>query len=202
MKNITAETIQYYNRCADKYTQETVNCEFTDIETRFCKYIISGGSILDVGCGSGRDAKHFADSGYYVTAFDGSEKMCNRASQYLGMPVDTALIQDYDFQERYDGIWCCASLLHLTIFEIEKFLFKAVSALKENGIIYVSFKYGTYQGIRDGRYYTDLTEDSLLKIISKINELEVVEMFRSSDVLRDRKQQWLNAILKNVEHRN
>lgn len=139
MKNITAKTIQYYERNADGYVHETMNCDFTDIEKRFCKYIKPGGNILDVGCGSGRDAKYFIEKGYQVTAFDGSE------------------------------------------------------------VIYVSFKYGTRQEIRDGRYYTDLTEKSLEKVVSKLHELEVIEMFRSDDVLRDRKQQWLNAILKKVD---
>lgn len=199
MKNITAKTIQYYERNADGYVHETMNCDFTDIEKRFCKYIKPGGNILDVGCGSGRDAKYFIEKGYQVTAFDGSEVMSRRASQYLGMSVDTVLIQDYSFQEQYDGIWCCASLLHLTLSEIQIFLLKAEKFLKKDGVVYVSFKYGTRQEFRNGRYYTDLTEESLEKVVSKLHELEVVEMFRSNDVLRDRKQQWLNAILKKID---
>lgn len=201
MKNTVAETILYYEKYVDRYVAETMNCDFTDIEKKFCKYIKPGGNILDVGCGSGRDAKYFIDKGYQVTAFDGSEAMSRRASQYLGMPVDTVLIQDYSFHEQYDGIWCCASLLHLTLSEIQIFLLKAEKFLKKNGVVYVSFKYGTHQEIRNGRYYTDLTEESLEKIASNLHELEVVEMFRSSDVLRDRKQQWLNAILKKVDNR-
>lgn len=202
MKNMTAETISYYEKFVDSYIDETISCNFTDIENKFCKYIKPGGNILDVGCGSGRDAKYFIDKGYQVTAFDGSVKMSRRASQYLGMPVETVLIQEYAFHEQYDGIWCCASLLHLTLSEIETFLLKTEKALREDGIVYVSFKYGAYQGIRNGRYYTDLTEESFEKIVSNLRELKVIEMFQSSDVLTNRKQQWLNVILKKVDNRN
>lgn len=201
MKNTTAETILYYEKNADRYVDETINCDFTDIEKKFCKYVKPGGHILDVGCGSGRDAKYFINKGYQVTAFDGSEEISKRASRYLGMPVETALIQEYSFHEQYDGIWCCASLLHLALSEIQIFLLKAEKFLNKNGIVYVSFKYGTCQEIRNGRYYTDLTEESLEKMISKLHQLEVAEMFQSSDVLRDRKQQWLNAILKKVDNK-
>lgn len=99
------------------------------------------------------------------------------------------------------NLQCCASLLHLALSEIQIFLLKAEKFLNKNGIVYVSFKYGTCQEIRKGRYYTDLTEESLEKMISKLHQLEVAEMFRSSDVLRDRKQQWLNAILKKVDNK-
>ena len=202
MKNTTAETILYYENFADSYVNETINCNFTDIEKKFCKYVKPGGNVLDVGCGSGRDAKYFIDKGYQVAAFDGSGAMSNRASQYLGVQVDTALIQEYTFHEQYDGIWCCASLLHLTLSEIEIFLLKAEKALREDGIVYVSFKYGTYQGIRNGRYYTDLTEKSFEKIVSNLQELKVIEMFQSSDVLASRKQLWFNVFLKKDDNRN
>ena len=128
--------------------------------------------------------------------------MSKRASQYLGVQVDTALIQEYTFHEQYDGIWCCASLLHLTLSEIEIFLLKAEKALREDGIVYVSFKYGTYQRIINGRYYTDLTEKSFEKIVSNLQELKVVEMFQSSDVLASRKQLWFNVFLKKDDNRN
>ena len=199
MMNRCEQTILYYEQNAENYVQNTIGVDFTEIAEKFCSYIQKGGNILDVGCGSGRDAKFFLERGYDVQAFDGSSEISSRATEYLGINVDTKKVQDYVFDMKFDGIWCCASLLHLTISEIEQFLMKAEQGLKQHGYIYISFKYGSYQGMRDGRYYTDQTEESLSKIIENVDGLEIIEMFISGDVLIDREQLWINALLKKIK---
>ena len=68
---------------------------------------------MDAGCGSGRDSKVFIDSGSEVIAFDGSAEMAKIASEFLGREVLNILFKDMNFYEEFDGIWACASLLHI-----------------------------------------------------------------------------------------
>ncbi len=124
-------------------------------------------SVLDFGCGSGRDAKYFIDKGLEVTATDGSEELCKLASEYAGIPVRCMLFQELDDVERYDGIWACSSILHLPKDELRPVLKKMTKALKPDGIIYTSFKYGDFEGERNGRYFTDFTEESFAEFMGE-----------------------------------
>ena len=99
--------------------------------------------------------------------------------------------------DKYDGIWACSSILHLPIDELTKVMRKMVVALKENGIIYTSFKYGTFAGERNGRFFTDMTEETFAEFLSRIDGLEVEEQWTTSDVRPGRgEEKWLNLILR------
>ena len=70
-------------------------------------------------------------------------------------------------------------------------------AVKSEGIIYTSFKYGTFSGERNGRYFTDMTEDSFDELLRKIPELKTEELWITSDVRPGRgEEKWLNLILR------
>ena len=72
-----------------------------------------GAFVLDAGCGSGRDAKWFAQQGGKVAAFNVSPELARLASQYCGFEVAIQRFSDVTETSAYDGIWCCASLLHV-----------------------------------------------------------------------------------------
>lgn len=107
---------------------------------KFLKHIPKGGCILDFGCGSGRDSKYFLDSGYKIKAIDGSKKLCELAQQYIKQKVENMYFSDLNDINTYDGIWCCASLLHIPQNELIEVLNKIINATKNNGIIYISKK--------------------------------------------------------------
>lgn len=156
-----------------------------------------GGSILDFGCGSGRDAKYFLGQGFQVDAIDGSEELCKLASEYTGIPVKQMLFQELNAVEHYDGIWACSSILHLPLDELTQVLENMATALKPNGIIYTSFKYGSFAGERNGRYFTDMTETSFAALMQNIISLETEEQWITSDVRPERgEEKWLNVILR------
>lgn len=155
-----------------------------------------GASILDFGCGSGRDTKYFLKKGYDVTAMDGSAELCKLASAFSGVDVKEMLFQDLDAINVYDGIWACSSILHLPKKDLSSVFWKMCSALKDNGIIYTSFKYGDFEGKRNGRYFTDFREDTFQEFIKEIPELIVEEQWITSDVRPGRSEEkWLNLIL-------
>ena len=151
-------------------------------QDRFLQLLGEHASILDFGCGSGRDTKYFLENGYDVTATDGSAELCKLASAFTGIDVQEMLFQDLDSVNVYDGIWACSSILHLPKGDLFPVLKKMCKALKENGIIYTSFKYGEFEGEHNGRYFTDFREDTFQKFIKEIPELVIVEQWITSDV--------------------
>lgn len=190
-------TIDYYNLNREKFVSTTIAVDFTETQSVFLSRLNKDSFILDFGCGSGRDTKYFLEQGYQVTAIDGSIELCKAASEYTGIEVKHMLFQELDEIDVYDGIWACSSILHLPLPELEDVLHRMAAALKKEGIIYTSFKYGTYEGERNGRYFTDMTEESFSGLIQNIRELQIEEQWVTSDVRPGRgDEKWLNIILR------
>ena len=191
------ETLSYYNKNAKTFIEGTVNVEFSDMQNKFLDKLNKGAYILDFGCGSGRDAKYFLEKGYSVEAMDGSEELCKIASEYAGIEVKTFLFQDLNENAKYDAIWACSSILHLPYGELVDVMKKMLVALKENGLIYTSFKYGDFAGMRNGRFFIDMTEESIAKLVQEVAGIEIEETWITSDVRPGRgEEKWLNLFLR------
>ena len=193
----TVNTLSYYDEMAKEFCENTVNADISAQRDRFLGYLKDGASILDFGCGSGRDTKAFLDLGYKIAAIDGSSELCKVASEYTGIEVKNMLFQELDDIEKYDGIWACSSILHVSKKELKSVLEKMATALKDGGVIYTSFKYGNFEGERNGRYFSDFTEKSFLEYISDFSEIAIADSWITSDVRPGRgEEKWLNLILK------
>lgn len=191
------DTLGYYDTHAEEFYKSTVNVKFAAMQERFCTKLKRGAYILDFGCGSGRDTKYFLEQGYHVEAIDGSVEMCKLASEYTGIEVKNMLFQELAEVEKYDGIWACSSILHLPIDELPEVMNKMAAALKGNGIIYTSFKYGTFSGERNGRFFTNMTEETFADLLNGIDSLEIQEQWTTLDVRPNRgEEKWLNLILR------
>ena len=142
---------------------------------------MKGSHILDFACGLGRDTKYFSQ-GYQVTATDGSVELCKLASEYTEIPVKHMMFQELEEKESYDGIWACSSILHLPFPELNNVFQRITAALKKDGVFYTSFKYGNYEGERNGRYFIDMTEDWFSDFLKNIKGLEQEEQWVTSDV--------------------
>ena len=189
-------TLNYYNQNADSFIEGTVSVNFKEVQDKFLQ-MLSGKKILDFGCGSGRDTMYFLKSGFDVTATDGSEELCKYASEYTGIQVKQMLFQDLDEVDYYDGIWACSSILHLSKNELRIVMNKMSRALKAGGIIYTSFKYGNFEGERNGRYFTDFTEKTFEEFVGEIDNLQLKEEWITGDVRPGRgEEKWLNVILQ------
>lgn len=194
------QTLSYYDSHAADFYQSTVDVGFSSMQKRFLGKLKKGAYILDFGCGSGRDTKYFLEQGYRVDAIDGSSELCRLSSSYTGIEVKHMFFQELSEVKKYDGIWACASILHLPLPELIGVMQKMTLALKENGVIYTSFKYGTFAGERNGRYFTDMTEETVAECIEKIGGLAVEEQWLTSDVRPKRgEEKWLNLILRKKE---
>ena len=137
-------TLNYYNQNANQFVQGTLSVDFKNTQDRFLAKLSSGAYILDFGCGSGRDTKYFLENGYQVDATDGSEELCKIASDYTGVNVKHMLFEELCDTDKYDGIWACSSILHLSKATLADVLKKMSAALRDNGVVYTSFKYGSF----------------------------------------------------------
>ena len=195
-------TIDYYNLNVENFIQSTQNVDMHLVQDKFLHLLNEGAAILDFGCGSGRDTRYFLDKGYQVTATDGSAELCRRASAFTGIEVKEMLFGELDEIDTYDGIWACSSILHLPKNELLLVIRKMCDALKSTGVIYTSFKYSDFEGVRNGRYFTDFTEDSFKEFIAEIPELTIEEYWITGDARPGRgDEKWLNLILRKSDIR-
>ena len=191
------KTLKYYNENAQSFASGTVSVKFTKVQDKFLEKLNPDAYILDFGCGAGRDTKYFLSRGYQVDAVDGSEQLCRIASEYTGIKVRQKLFQELDEKEKYDGIWACASILHLPKKQLREVLKNMYAALKSEGWIYASFKYGEFEGERNGRYFTDFTTDTFKDFIHDMHGLKIEEHWITGDVRPGRgEEKWLNLLLQ------
>lgn len=191
------KTINYYDINAKEFVEGTLNVDFKATQDKFINKLPAKGYILDFGCGSGRDTKYFLAKDFNVDAIDGSIELCKIASEYTNIKVRHMYFNELSIVNKYDGIWACSSILHLSLDDLVDVFKRMSKALKDEGIIYTSFKYGDFSGERNGRYFTDMTENSFDKLIANVENLKVEEQWITADVRPQRgNEKWLNLILR------
>lgn len=191
------KTINYYDINAKEFVEGTLNVDFKATQDKFINKLPAKGYILDFGCGSGRDTKYFLARDFNVDAIDGSIELCKIASEYTNIKVNHMYFNELSIVNKYDGIWACSSILHLSLDDLVDVFKRMSKALKDEGIIYTSFKYGDFSGERNGRFFTDMTEDSFAKLIANVENLKVEEQWITADVRPQRgNEKWLNLILR------
>lgn len=194
MQASTQQTLDYYNSNANQFVATTANVEFSELQERFASMLPQGGRILDLGCGSGRDSLAFLKSGFQVDAMDGSKAMTETASELTGLQVVCALFDEYEPNGEYDGIWACSSLLHVPLPSLSAIIDKYAACLNPDGVFYMSFKLGNFEGVRNGRWFTDLDENAFRTLIDRIDGIRVDSIDITSDVRPGRSsEKWLNA---------
>lgn len=196
---LMSDSIPFYDLNAKSFFNSTVDVDTQSLYQHFLPNIKEHGHILDAGCGSGRDAKAFLELGYQVTAFDGSKTMAMMASKLTGLAVKHSLFKAFHSEQQFDGIWACASLLHVPYTELSDTFTHLASFLKMNGTFYCSFKLGeNHQITRNGRVFTDLNYSGLVDILST-TPLKINQHWQTSDLRPDRTgEQWLNALLTRI----
>ena len=188
------KNVDYYNRNADSFFEGSINADMSVVRARFLSYVPAGGRILDAGCGSGRDSKVFMEAGYDVVSFDASEEMCKRASEYIGREVKNMRFEEMSFANEFDGIWACASLLHVAFEKLPEIVKKLHEALRTNGAVYASFKYGEGTKIRGDRVFSDFTEESVIPLFENAG-YKIVSNVVGTDSRPGREdEKWVNVI--------
>lgn len=185
--------MNYYNEHAKEYIESTKDCDMSVQYNFFLKYLKEKSYILDVGFGSGRDMLYFNSKGFKTKGIDITKEFVENGKS-LNLDVEELSVYDLNEKEKYDGIWACASLLHCE--DLEKAFDKCYKVLKRDGIMYASFKYGDFEGIRNERYFKYLNEESMNELINK-TKFKLIDTLITSDVRDDRKdEKWINVILQ------
>ncbi|EGW55818.1 class I SAM-dependent methyltransferase [Candidatus Endoriftia persephone] len=188
--------MDYYENNAKAFVEATLWVDMQLLYQRFLPLLPERAHILDAGCGSGRDAKSFIERGYQVTAFDASAEIAALAEKEIRQPVQVQRLQDIQYQHQFDGIWACASLLHVPAKELPDVFRRLACALKPNGVIYCSFKYGQGEYEKQGRRFTDMDEAGLGMLVAELEVLAIKELWVTADRRPGREHElWLNGIL-------
>jgi SAM-dependent methyltransferase len=197
MTDPVADTLAYYDRQAANFATQTADLDLSPLYDRFLRHVWPGGRILDAGCGPGRDTLAFAERGYEVVAFDASEEMVRFARARLGDRADIHLMRfdDVWWHRQFDGIWACASLLHVPSASFPDVASRLVGALRAGGAWYMSFKLGEGERLAEGRLFVDYTEATLRAALTGL-PVDVVEAWQSTDLRPGHQdERWLNAVL-------
>lgn len=192
-------TIKYYDENATTFFENTKDADMRKVYELFLKYLPSGARILDLGCGSGRDTKSFLQAGFDVVAVDGSIEMVKLSTEYTGRQTLHLTFDEMNFKEEFDGVWACASLLHVPRNCIDSVLKKIYFALKKGGIFYSSYKYGNKEEMKNGRFFNSYDEQAFRKLIKNHTYFVILEMKVTYDVRKGRdNEKWLNVVLKKL----
>lgn len=189
-------TLDYYNKNSEEYFNSTLNVDMTNTYKEFLKLVPEGGKILDLGCGSGRDSMNFMKLGYEVTSVDGAKKLAKRASVLLGKEVIVSTFEELELKEKFHGIWACASLLHIKREDLKTVLNNLYNNLDDNGVFYMSFKYGEKEYVDDkNRYFNCFTDESIISFINENTKFNILDLYITEDKLgRVNEVKWLNLI--------
>lgn len=190
-------SIKYYDENALEFFNNTAYTDMKELYDKFLKYLNKEAHILDAGCGSGRDTKYFLDMGFNVTAIDASREMVKLSSNFTGKKTLKMSFEEMDFKNEFDAIWACASLLHVPKTHINEVLKRFYDALKDNGIVFASFKYGEGQEVRGGRLFNNYNENTLKELIDDVPIFKILEIWKTEDVREERKNEyWISIIVK------
>lgn len=195
------KTLTYYNQNAQGFAYSTRHIDMSALYREFLPYVAANGSILDAGCGSARDAAYFKSQGFQINAFDASQELAKLASIYLEQEVEVKRFQELDEVNQYDGIWCCASLLHVPKEALLDVFINLQNALKTNGVLYVSFKHGTQEREHNGREFTDLNENALAVLLERLPQFNLIKSWQTIDQRPEKDTEiWLNALIRKVSN--
>ena len=191
------KTLAWYRENLEGFIAGTADVDMTAQYRMFLEPIPSDGYILDLGCGAGNAALYFTQHGYQVLAADGCRELCDYTLRRAGCPVRCMLFEELDYTSTFDGIWACASLLHVPKAELPHVLRLIRRALKKGGVFYASFKYGETERDKNGRSFSDFTEDSLRAMLHEAGGFQEIALWTSYDVRPDRAGElWVTVLCR------
>jgi SAM-dependent methyltransferase len=186
----------YYDEHGAEYFAESLQAELGEVRRRFTALLAPGAEVCDGGCGSGRDARIFLDQGYRVTAFDASAALVALARVHTGLPVLHLAFQDLDFERAFDGLWTCASLLHVPRAGERDVIDRCARALRPGGIWYLCYRVGRGECLDGPRFFRYHTEETLRALLRQQGDLEVLEVWETPDRRPGHPEVWLNVLAR------
>ncbi len=113
-----------------------------------------------------------------MVAFDASEMMVEKTANLTGQPAQYMRFDELPFAAEFDGIWTCASLLHVPRQDTKTVWSILLRAMKPGAVWYMSFKEGVHEEIRNGRWFNDQTESSVRATAGVFSEPVIIDVWR------------------------
>jgi SAM-dependent methyltransferase len=193
------DSITYYDEHCERFVKETFDIDMSNVYQPFLELVPAGGRLLDAGCGSGRDALAFSNLGFEVDAFDASGPCVEQARRLTGLKIQRLRFDEMAFDGEFDGIWACASLLHIGREQLDTVLGRFHRALKDHGVAYLSFKKGVQDTEKDGRHFTNFTLGEFDTWLSQVEGWICLEAWLSEDLRPHRRQEfWVNGLIRKI----
>jgi SAM-dependent methyltransferase len=190
-------TIKYYDKNVLLYARKNDSIDLSSLYKKFESFLFSKYTprILDAGCGTGRDTRYFISKGYVVISFDPSQKMVDQCNLYPFAYCKKMFLDEIRYKNEFDGIWCCAVLLHLKKNKIVQALQTLKTALTIGGVLFVSIKKGKGFSYDKGRYFQYYTDNDLREFFFGDNDLRLLER----DCYYDKYgNEWINLFYRRI----
>lgn len=190
----------YYKTHAEEFCRRTESVSMDAAYSAFLQLLLRGSHVLDAGCGSGRDAVAFLARGYHVTAVDASPAMVH-AARSRGINARVIAFQRMSYRKDFDGIWACATLLHVPHAEIREVLRRFHRALRSKGVLYASLKEGRGEGIAaDGRFFSYFGLDEFADLLTCEGLFKIIATWQSTDPdSTGAVRLWLNFLARKTD---
>ena len=190
-------SIQFYEDNAEDFFRRSVDADMARGYADFTALVTPGGRILDAGCGSGRDTVALAKLGFRVTSIEASANLAALAAAHTGLPVEVMTFDQIAWRETFDGVWACASLLHVPRADLPAAVRRLRDALLPSGILWMSFKYGAQERQANGRHFTDLDEAGAHPLTAEVGDLALISLTVTDDARPDRPgERWLSVLCR------
>ena len=201
LEQASALTRLYYNQRAEDFWQGTRGHDVSRNIAVMLNHVTGKPpfTILDFGCGPGRDLKVFAGLGHTAVGLDGAERFVAMARSYSGCEIWCQDFLHLDLpQSGFDGIFANAALFHIPRQELPRVLRELRATLKPGGVLFSSNPRGrNEEGWFHGRYgvYYDL--ETWRCLLSAAGFVELMHYYRPAGLPRDQ-QPWLASVWRHM----
>lgn len=189
----------FYERNSEAFIASTRDADMSEARSRFISAlpkVVDPARLLDAGSGSGRDALAFRQLGFQVEAFDASSAMVAATRKHAGVDARKLLFEEFAWEHAFEGIWACASLLHVAIGELPQVIDRLGKHLVSGGAFYASFKLGKGEREKDGRRFTDMTIETVAELLDGPGYFGQPDIWVSHDSRPERaSEMWVNAVV-------
>ena len=197
LERLVERTLNHYDRRAGDFWEGTRDHDVSQNIAALLQHIKGEPpfTILDLGCGPGRDLKAFAELGHIAVGLEGAARFAAMARAHSGCEVWQQDFLKLELPERrFDGVFANAALFHVPSQELPRVLLELRATLKPGGVLFSSNPHGhNEEGWNRGRYgaYHDL--DTWRRYLSAAGFVELAHYYRPAGLRREQ-QPWLASV--------
>jgi SAM-dependent methyltransferase len=196
-EEISELTLAHYNQRAEDFREGTWNHDVSQNIDALLRHIAGSPpfTILDLGCGPGRDLRDLSARGHQVIGLDGAEQFVHMARKESGCEVWHQDFLQLDLPAgRFDGVFANASLFHVPSRDLPRVLRQLFGTLRPGGVLFCSNPHGgDVEGWNNGRYGAYHAPDTWRLYLHEAGFAELEHYFRPAGLPREQ-QPWLATV--------